>query len=40
MVGTLNMIFSVTCYLELRDVVSISCISHNFINKCQIGCLY
>ena len=27
-IGTLNVVFSVTCHLELRNTISIYCISH------------
>jgi hypothetical protein len=31
-VSTLNMTFSVTCYLELRDTISNYCASHILLN--------
>ena len=38
--STHNMLFSVTCYLELHNSISINCIHVSyFTNKCQIGYL-
>ena len=36
---TLSIIFSVTYYLELHNVVSMNYISHSLQKKFQIGCL-
>ena len=37
--ATQNMIFSVTYYLELRNVIIVYCASHFFTNHGRIGCL-
>ena len=36
---TLNIMFSVTYYMELCHAISMYYISHILSNKCQIGCL-
>ena len=36
---TLNVVFSVAYYLELRNVVIFNYVSSHFINQGQIGCL-
>lgn len=37
--GTLNIVFHVTYYLELPNAIIILFISHFLVNKGQIGCL-
>ena len=39
MISTLNMIFNVNCYLELRNAISILLNILYFANKCEIGSL-
>ena len=35
----LDIVFSVTYYLELYNVVSITCVSHNLQINIQVGCV-
>ena len=39
MIITLKIVFSVTCYSESHDAITIYCISQVFVNKGQIGFL-